>query len=116
MPAGTRRDEIGVDADVLGVEAARRIQEAGGEDALADCPARHAVTDGGDRPRPFRAEHVRERGRRALHLGIAALPLERIPRANSGGLEPDQNLSYRALPLCEPAKLQPNRHTGDANA
>lgn len=28
----------------------------------------------------------------------------------------EMNAYYRALPLCDPGKLQPNRHTGDANA
>jgi hypothetical protein len=28
----------------------------------------------------------------------------------------EMNAYYRALPLCDPDKLQPNRHTGDANA
>jgi hypothetical protein len=88
-----RRHEIGVDADVLGVETTRRVQETGGEDALPDRTARHALTDGRDRPGPFRAEHVRKRRRHTLHLRIAALTLEGIPRANTRDLEPDQNLS-----------------------
>lgn len=28
----------------------------------------------------------------------------------------EMNAYYRALPLCDPGKLHPNRHTGDANA
>jgi hypothetical protein len=28
----------------------------------------------------------------------------------------EMNVYYRALPLCDPGKLQPNRHAGDANA
>ncbi|MGP3925953.1 recombinase family protein [Streptomyces sp. 8N616] len=28
----------------------------------------------------------------------------------------EMNAYYRAVPLCDPDKLQPNRHTGDANA
>jgi hypothetical protein len=28
----------------------------------------------------------------------------------------EMNAHYRALPLCHPGKLQPNRQTGDANA
>jgi hypothetical protein len=28
----------------------------------------------------------------------------------------EMNACDRALPLCDPVKLQPNRHTGDANA
>ncbi len=58
--------------------------------------APHAVTDGRDRFGPSPAEHVRERRRSALHLGVAALMLEGVPRANTGGLEPDQNLSTAA--------------------
>jgi hypothetical protein len=103
-PGRDRRDETGVDADVLGVEPARRIQEAGGEDALADDAARHAVTDRRDRPGPFRAEQVGKRRRRALHLGVAALALEGVPGAHTGELEPDQDLSaawrrHRHLPF-----------------
>jgi hypothetical protein len=28
----------------------------------------------------------------------------------------EMNAYYRALPLCDPGKLQPNTHAGDANA
>jgi hypothetical protein len=28
----------------------------------------------------------------------------------------EMNAYYRALPLCDPGNLQPNRHAGDANA
>lgn len=50
-------------------------------------------SNGDDGARSFRTEHVRERRPHVEHLGVATLPLEGIPFADSCCFDADQNLA-----------------------
>jgi len=52
-----------------------------------------ASTDRRDLAGALRSEHVRELGRRAEHLGVAALAFEGIPLTHADNLQPHQHLT-----------------------
>jgi hypothetical protein len=89
----TRRnaaDVFGPGDHVLGVEAALRIAELVGIDAIADAKAPDARPFRDDEARAVRARHEREC--RGAGTAPGAIADGSVPRSHAGGLQPDQHL------------------------
>ena len=86
QPVRDGRDRVLVERDVLRVEPAL---EGVGVDAIADVKAPHAVAQGDHLARSVVADDAREPARTELDL---AGPDVRIPDADPGGVQPDEDL------------------------
>src|SRR6185369_1732194 len=90
--SGNQRNIIGLNRSVLRVEAAFRIRQLCGVNAVAFFEAIYAFTDCRDRAGSVSAEHVWECGFDSRYFDESTFTLIRIPSAYSGSFDPNQDL------------------------